>query len=63
MGAHSSRRLTPGQITVLIVLAVLFVLVALGVNRAMRSDNQLGQHEKCVWHAQETGQNPDEVCP
>lgn len=56
-----TKKLTPGQITLLVALAVLFVVVAVGVNRSMHHRSQLQRQNDCVSHALATNQ-PLSVC-
>lgn len=56
-----TKKLTPVQITLLIGLAVLFVVVAIGVNRGMHHRSQLQQQNDCIGHALATNQ-PTSVC-
>ena len=55
------KKLTPGQITLLVALAVLLVIVAVGVNRSMSHRSHLQQQNDCIGHALATNQ-PTSVC-
>lgn len=55
------KKLTPGQITLLVALAVLLVIVGVGVNRAMSNRSNLQQQNDCVGHALSTNQ-PVSTC-